>query len=325
VGYDLASILKTCDLQRSDSEGCNVADILIHCVLIICMPPLLLGVINRTKATVAGRTGAPLLQPYHDLFRLLRKGSVFSRSTTWIFRAGPIVTLAATLAAALLIPLGNHPPPFSFNGDMILFVYLLALGRFFTASAALDTGSSFEGMGAAREVTFSCLAEPVICIALLVLSRLSGSLSLSGILTHSSLALWMNSGAALVLLVAGLFFVLLSENCRIPFDDPTTHLELTMIHEVLVLDHSGPALGMILYGAALKLYILGALFLHVLLPLRVASPLMDWLVFVGSIILLAVIIGMVESGMARYRLVRLPQLLLAACVLSAFAMMLVVR
>jgi len=302
-----------------------VADILIHCVLIICMPPLLLGVINRTKATVAGRTGAPLLQPYHDLFRLLRKGSVFSRSTTWIFRAGPIVTLAATLAAALLIPLGNHPPPLSFNGDMILFVYLLALGRFFTASAALDTGSSFEGMGAAREVTFSCLAEPVICIALLVLSRLSGSLSLSGILTHSSLALWMNSGAALVLLVAGLFFVLLSENCRIPFDDPTTHLELTMIHEVLVLDHSGPALGMILYGAALKLYILGALFLHVLLPLRVASPLLDWLIFVGSMILLAVIIGVVESGMARYRLVRLPQLLLAACVLSAFAMMLVVR
>jgi formate hydrogenlyase subunit 4 len=302
-----------------------VADILIHCVLIICMPPLLLGVINRTKATFAGRTGAPLLQPYYDLFRLLRKGSVFSRTTTWVFRAGPIVTLAATLLASLLIPLGNHLPPLSFNGDMILFVYLLALGRFFTTIAALDTGSSFEGMGAAREVTFSCLAEPVICIALLVLSRLSGSLSLSGILTHSSMALWINSGAALVLLVAGLFFVLLSENCRIPFDDPTTHLELTMIHEVLVLDHSGPAFGMILYGAALKLFILGALFLHVLLPLRVASPFLDWLVFIISMILLAVVIGAVESSMARYRLVRVPQMLLAACVLSAFAMMLVVR
>jgi formate hydrogenlyase subunit 4 len=302
-----------------------VADLLIHCVLIICMPPLLLGVINRTKAAFAGRTGAPLLQPYYDLFRLLRKGSVFSRTTTWVFRAGPIVALAATLLASLLIPLGNHLPPLSFNGDMILFVYLLALGRFFTTIAALDTGSSFEGMGAAREVTFSCLAEPVICIALLVLSRLSGSLSLSGILTHSSMALWITSGAALVLLVAGLFFVLLSENCRIPFDDPTTHLELTMIHEVMVLDHSGPAFGMILYGAALKLFILGALFLHVLLPLRVASPFLDWLVFIISMILLAVVIGAVESSMARYRLVRVPQMLLAACVLSAFAMMLVVR
>jgi formate hydrogenlyase subunit 4 len=302
-----------------------VADILIHLLLLILMPPLLFGVINRTKATFAGRTGAPLLQPYFDLIRLLRKGSVFSRTTTWIFRAGPVVTLAATLTAALLIPFGNHAPPLSFNGDMILFVYLLALGRFFTTAAALDTGSSFEGMGAAREVTFSCLAEPVIFIALLVLSRLSGSLSLVGILTHSSTALWMTSGAAMVMLVAGLFFVLLSENCRIPFDDPNTHLELTMIHEVMVLDHSGPAFGMILYGAALKLYILGAFFLHVVLPLRVAGSMLDWLVFVISMILLAVAIGVVESCMARYRLVRVPQMLLSASVLAAFALMLVVR
>ncbi|MBK5275731.1 MAG: NADH-quinone oxidoreductase subunit H [Desulfuromonadales bacterium] len=302
-----------------------MADFLIHCLLIILMPPLLFGVINRTKATFAGRTGAPLLQPYFDLYRLLRKGSVFSRTTTWVFRVGPLVTLAATLTAALLIPLGNHLPPLSFNGDMILFIYLLALGRFFTTAAALDTGSSFEGMGAAREVTFSCLAEPVICIVLLVLSRLSGSLSLSGMLINSSAGLWMTSGAALVMLVSGLFFVLLSENCRIPFDDPNTHLELTMIHEVMVLDHSGPAFGLILYGASLKLFIMGALFLHVLLPLRLANPFLDWLVFLMSMILLAVVIGVVESGMARYRLIRVPQMLLAACVLSAFAMLLVVR
>ncbi len=302
-----------------------MADILIHCAVIILMPPLLLGTINRTKAAFAGRTGAPLLQPYYDLWRLLRKGSVFSSTTTWIFRAGPVITLAAILSASMLLPLGNHRPPLSFNGDMILFVYLLALGRFFTAAAALDTGSSFEGMGTAREVTFSCLAEPVICIALLVLSRLSGSLSLSGMLTHSSTALWMTSGAALVLLVAGMFFVLLSENCRIPFDDPNTHLELTMIHEVMVLDHSGPAFGMILYGASLKLFVLGALFLHFLLPIRPADPLQDWLVFLISMVLLAVVIGVVESTMARYRMVRVPQMLLAACVLSAFAMMLVVR
>jgi len=302
-----------------------VADILIHCAVIILMPPLLLGTINRTKAAFAGRTGAPLLQPYYDLWRLLRKGSVFSHTTTWIFRAGPVITLAAILTASMLLPLGNHRPPLSFSGDMILFLYLLALGRFFTAAAALDTGSSFEGMGTAREVTFSCLAEPVICIALLVLSRLSGSLSLSGMLTHSSTALWMTSGAALVLLVAGMFFVLLSENCRIPFDDPNTHLELTMIHEVMVLDHSGPAFGMILYGASLKLFVLGALFLHFLLPIRPADPLLDWLVFLISMVLLAVVIGVVESTMARYRMVRVPQMLLAACVLSAFAMMLVVR
>ncbi|HEY3309065.1 MAG TPA: NADH-quinone oxidoreductase subunit H [Desulfuromonadaceae bacterium] len=303
----------------------KVADILIHLMLVILMPPLMLGVINRTKALFAGRTGAPFLQPYYDLFRLLAKGTVFSRTTTWVFRAGPIVTLAATLAASLLIPLGNHLPPISFNGDMILFVYLLVLGRFFTTIAALDTGSSFEGMGASREVTFSCLAEPVVFIALMTLSRLSGSLSLSGILTHSSIALWRTSGAALILLAGGLFIVLLAENSRIPFDDPTTHLELTMIHEVMVLDHSGPGLSMVLYGAAVKLYVLGAFFLQVLLPFRVADPLLGWLLFIGSMFFLAGMIGVVESVMARLRLPRVPQMLLSACILSAFAMILVLR
>ena len=300
-------------------------DILIHCLLIICMPPLLFGVINRTKAVCAGRSGAPLLQPYYDLFRLLRKGSIFSRTTTWVFRAGPLINMAATLTAAMLIPLGNHIPPLSFNGDMILFVYLLALGRFFTTAAALDTGSSFEGMGAAREVTFSSLSEPVLFVALLVLSRLSGALSLNGILTHNSTTLWITSGATLILLVASLFFVLLVENCRIPFDDPNTHLELTMIHEVMVLDHSGPAFGLILYTASLKLFIFGAFFLQVLIPFRAGNALLDWLFFAISMVLLAIGIGVVESSMARYRLVRIPQMLLAACVLAAFAMMLVLR
>jgi formate hydrogenlyase subunit 4 len=302
-----------------------MTDILIHLVLVAFMPPLLLGVINRTKAAFAGRTGPPLLQPYYDLYRLLRKGTVFSHTTTWVFRAGPIVTLAATLTASLLVPLGNHTPPIVFNGDMILFAYLLALGRFFTTIAALDTGSSFEGMGAAREVSFSCLAEPVIFIVLLSLSRLSGALSLSGVLTHSSAMLWMDSGAAMIMLVAGLFCVLLAENSRIPFDDPNTHLELTMIHEVMVLDHSGPAFGMILYGAGLKLFILGAFFLQVAVPLRVADPYLDWLVFLATMLLLAVAIGVVESCMARLRLTRVPQMLLVACVLSAFAMILALR
>lgn len=300
-------------------------DAFVHILLVISMPPLLLGVINRTKAAFAGRSGAPILQPYFEIFRLLRKGSVFSRTTTWVFRAGPLVTLAATLTAALLLPLGGHAAPIAFDGDMILFFYLLALGRFFTTAAALDTGSSFEGMGAAREVTFSCLAEPIVFIALLVLSRLSDSLSLSRILTNSSATLWMNSGAALLLLVTGLFAVLLVENCRIPFDDPNTHLELTMIHEVMVLDHSGPAFGMILYGAAVKLFLLGAFFLHVALPLRAPGPALDWLVFAGSMVILAVVVGVVESSMARFRLVRVPQILLVAVILSAFALLLVVR
>jgi formate hydrogenlyase subunit 4 len=289
------------------------------------MPPLLLGVINKTKAAFAGRVGPPLLQAYFDLSKLFRKGSVFSDTTSWIFRAGPVVTLAALAAASLLIPLGNHRAPISFSGDMVLFAYLLGLARFFTMAAALDTGSSFEGMGAAREATFSCLAEPTLFMAMIVLARLSHTLSLSTMLTSSEGSTWIAAGAAMLLLVGALFTIVLVENCRIPFDDPNTHLELTMIHEVMVLDHSGPAFGCILYGASIKLMILGAFFIHIAIPFSTGNSLADWGIFVVSMLILAVAIGVVESSMARLRLLRIPQLLVAACILSAFAMLLILR
>jgi len=298
---------------------------LIHVVLLLLMPPLLLGVINKTKAAFAGRLGAPYLQPYYDLIKLFRKGSVFSTTTTWVFRAGPVVTLAATLIAALLVPLGNHPSIISFNGDMILFAYLFGLARFFTTSAALDTGSAFEGMGAAREVTFACLVEPTLFFILITLTRMSKSLSLTSMLTYPTPAVWIGAGATMLLLVGALFITLLAENCRIPFDDPNTHLELTMIHEVMVLDHSGPSFGIILYAAALKLFVLGAVFVNLAVPFRTGDLFIDWVVFVAAMLLLAVFIGVVESVMARLRLVRIPQLLVAATILSAFAMLLIVR
>ena len=300
-------------------------DTIFHVVLVLAMPPLLLGVIGKTKAAFAGRVGAPFLQPYYDLARLMKKGIVLSDSTTWIFRAGPVVTLAATLFAALLVPLGKHPAPVSFEGDMILFAYLFALGRFFTTTAALDTASSFEGMGAAREVSFSCLAEPTLFFALITLTRLSGTMSLTPMLQHVTLPVWMATGASLILLLAGLFVVLLAENCRIPFDDPNTHLELTMIHEVMVLDHSGPYFSCVLYGAALKLYLLGALFVNIALPFASGNAYLDWVVFAAGMLLLAIAIGVVESVMARLRLIRVPQLLVAALILTAFSLVLVVR
>jgi formate hydrogenlyase subunit 4 len=306
-------------------EPTMTMSLLFHGALLLLMPPLLLGVINKTKAAFAGRLGAPVLQPYYDLVKLLRKGSVFSEATTWVFRAGPVVTLSATLVAALLVPLGNHPAIISFNGDMILFAYLFGLARFFTTSAALDTGSSFEGMGAAREVTFACLVEPTLFFVLITLARMSKSLSLTPMLIYPSAAVWVAAGATMLLLVGSLFITLLAENCRIPFDDPNTHLELTMIHEVMVLDHSGPAFGLILYGAALKLFLLGAVFVNLALPFKTGNLAVDWLIFVCSMLLLAVFIGIVESVMARLRLVRIPQLLVAATILSAFAMLLVVR
>ncbi|HEX9887293.1 MAG TPA: NADH-quinone oxidoreductase subunit H [Longimicrobiales bacterium] len=288
--------------------------------LLLCMPPLLLGVINRTKAAFAGRRGPPLVQPYRDLLRLARKGSVFSGTTTWVFRAAPIVTLVATLLAGLLVPLGSGTSPVGFEGDLILFVYLFALGRFFTTAAALDTGSPFEGMGASREVTFACLAEPAVFFVLLCLVRLSGSLSLGPMLSAPA----DGHVPSMVLCVAGLLVVMLLETSRVPFDDPNTHLELTMIHEVMVLDHSGPLLGAIGYGAAVKLFVLGTVIVRLALP-----PGMDaWTgraMLILGLLLLAVAIGVVESVTGRVRLSWVPNLIAAATLLTAFAFLLMVR
>lgn len=297
----------------------------VHVLLTLSLPPLLLGVINKTKAGFAGRAGPPLFQPYYDLAKLARKDSVYSTTTTWVFRAGPVVGLATVLLASLLVPYGGEQAPVSFVGDLVLFVYLFGLARFFLVVAALDTGSAFEGMGAAREATFSCMAEPALFLSLLVLVKRTSSISLSGMLGSAVTAQWSAVGAALVLVVVALFVVLLVENCRIPFDDPNTHLELTMIHEVMVLDHSGPAFGMILYGAALKLFVLGALVVGIAVPLRTGSALLDLAAFVGGMLTLAVAVGVVESVMARLRLRHVPSLLIAACLLSAFAVLLASR
>ncbi len=299
--------------------------LILHLVLLLLFAPLLQGVIIKTKALFGGRVGAPLLQPYWDLARLWRKGFVFSRTTTWVFRAGPVVGLTVPVLAALLIPFGALPAPLSFEGDLILFVYLFGLARFFTAAAALDTGSSFEGMGAAREVTFSCLAEPTLLFALIVLARLSGGLSLNLLLGPHLATAWGPAGASLGLILVCLFVVLLVENSRIPFDDPNTHLELTMVHEVMVLDHSGPAFGMILYGASLKLMVLGALVVRLAFPWQTGHWLTDALVFLGGLVLLAMLIGVVESVMARLRLVRIPQILIGTTLISVFALVLVLR
>jgi formate hydrogenlyase subunit 4 len=303
----------------------TVSEVVTHVALVLALPPLLLGVIVKTKAAFAGRVGAPLLQPYHDLIKLMRKGSVVSRTTTWVFRAGPVVGLASALLAALLIPIGGHASPVSFEGDLVLFAYLLALGRFFTVSAALDTGSAFEGMGGAREATFACLAEPALFLSLIVLVRSSGSLSLSGMMGASLPASWSIAAASLVTVIVSLLIVLLAENSRIPFDDPSTHLELTMIHEVMVLDHGGPSLAMILYGAAVKLFVMGALVVRIAVPFDGGDPWSGAVVFVAAMLVLAVVVGVVESVMARLRLLQVPSLLVAACVLSAFGIVLLAR
>jgi formate hydrogenlyase subunit 4 len=298
---------------------------LAHVAALLLLPPLLLGVIGRTKAVVAGRRGASVLQPYFDLRKLFGKEVALSRTTTWIFVAAPAVALATTLLAGLLVPLGPHPSPVSFPGDFVLFAYLFALGRFFTAAAALDTGSPFEGMGAAREVGFAWLTEPALFFAFLALVRLSGSLRFDEMLRGTEGGLWLENTAPALLIATGFVIVLLTECSRIPVDDPTTHLELTMIHEVMVLDHSGPLLALVEVAAALKLFILEAMLLHVLAPTAAIEGWPGFGLFLLGMLGLAVGIGVLESVMARLRLLHVPTFLIAAVLSCGFAFLLLNR
>ena len=282
--------------------------------------PLMTALIGRTRARFAGRQGPPLLQPYRDLRKLLARGAVYSETTTWLFRLGPVVSLAGVMVALLLVPLGGVPAPLTFSGDMIVVAGLLGLGNFLTLLAALDTGSSFEGMGASREAHFAALAEPTLFLALAVLVRLTGETSLSAIYAHITPGLWAIAVPVLALAAVTLLLLGLVENTQMPIDDPTTHLELTMIHEVMVLDHSGPDLGMIHYGAALKLWLIGALAVGIAVPVRSGNPVLDVLAGLAGLALLAVMIGAIASLMARLKLTDTPRLILTAGALSVVAL-----
>ena len=287
------------------------------------LAPLMLGVISRTKAVFAGRNGAPLLQPYYDLWKLLQKGAVYSSTTTWLFRAGPVIGLAAASTAMLLLPTGKSSAVISFPGDLIAFAGLLGLMRFVTVVAALDTGSSFEGMGASREVMLSAIAEPALFMGLAVLAMVSGSLSLTGMLDTGFSGSWRGAtGPAMALVAVALFLVLLAENARIPVDDPNTHLELTMVHEVMVLDHSGPDFAFILYGAALKLWLFASLLVGILLPVHTGNAAGDGAVYLIGMAIVAVAVGVVESSVARLRMVQVPHLLAGAGILSGLGVVL---
>ncbi len=290
--------------------------------LIAC--PALIGIINKVKAFFAGRKGPRLLQLYYDIFKLLRKDRILSETSTCIMELGPIVNLGAVITAAILMPAAGAASPLGFNGDIILFFYLFALGRIVTIFTALDTGSAFEGMGASREAQFSAIVEIVVFTIITFLALVStGEFSL-GLIQSISIA---NTGIGLsvtpLLLIAVAFFlVILCENCRVPFDDPETHLELTMIHEAMILDNAGPDLAIIHYAAALKLWVMSGFLVLLIMPRLIANTAATFFIYHIGIILVAIIIGVVESILARARFVKIPQLLLSAFTISLIAIFL---
>ena len=292
----------------------TIVDIVLRLACWLLLAPLLPGIINRVKAWVGGRRGPPVLQLYYDLARLWKKSVVMSTLASPAFVVLPAVAWVALLAAAKLMPLGPAGAGLSFRGDVVLMLYLLGLGRFCTAWAAMETGSAFEGMGAVREVSYAVLAEAAMVAAMLSLSVQTHSLTLTTMLSPTV-------GAGAVLLAAGLFIVLLAENCRVPFDDPNTHLELTMIHEVMVLDHSGPPFAVILHGASMKLLFFAVLLTQAVLPMGKLGVVSSACVLVAGVFVVTVSVGFVESLMARLAFRRVPLQLATAFLLCVFALL----
>jgi formate hydrogenlyase subunit 4 len=281
---------------------------MLSLILILFCSLFFTGILIRTKSIASGRKGPGVLQPVRDVIRLFRKGSVYSETTSIIFRIAPSVNFASVIMACLVIPFGPYKGIVSFNGDFIFFAYILALGKFFTIISAMDTGSSFEGMGASREALYSMFAEPAFFILIGSFALLTGNTSFYGI--FSSLQL----GTSITYMLGGLaasvlIMIAMIENSRMPVDDPKTHLELTMIHEVMVLDNSGFDLGLILTAGYIKFAMYGAIISGFFisgfsLPLSVT-------VFLIIQFLFAVIAGIIESFMARFRMSHNPQFILA--------------
>ena len=288
---------------------------MISFILVLIVSLVFPGIIIRTKSIASGRKGPGILQPVRDIARLLQKGSVSSETTTLIFQVAPSIYLASVLIAVMVLPLGHSKGLISFPGDFILFAYILAAGKFLMILSAMDTGSSFEGMGASREALFSMLAEPAFFILMGSLALMTGFTSFHQVF----MALHFGSSISYALGVIGMFVLIMIcmvENSRMPVGDPKTHLELTMVHEVMILDNSGFDLGLIMQAGNLKFAMYGSLIANLFLgdlPVYLTIPL-----FVGIQLLFAVVVGVLESFSARFRMSHNAQFIL---VLSSLSLM----
>jgi formate hydrogenlyase subunit 4 len=292
---------------------------MVNIAALIVLSPVLTGLINRVKALWSGRKGPPLLQPAYDVLRLVRKSSVYSTTTTPIFRVAPYIYLASAAGSAIVTPLVGSFPLAAFPFDFVWLAYLWGLGRVAVMLAALDTGSAFEGMGAAREATFSTLIEPALFLVVGALCLLSGSNTLSGALA-GAFPIGVGSIARACSAIA-LLTVLQVETARMPVDDPTTHLELTMVHEVMVLDHSGPELAAIQVGSAIKLLVGSSIIATLLNPWAGSGSVVSCTFNVILCGVIAAVIGTIESVIARLKLRAVPQYLMFAVVAGAVVLL----
>ena len=297
-------------------------------LLVLALSPLLTGFVRKVKARLNRRQGPPLLQPYRDLARLLRKDVVLAESASWLFRVIPYLIFAATWVAAALVPTFRTGLLFSWSADLIAIIALLGSARFFLALAGMDVGTSFGGIGASREVMIASLAEPAMIVIVFTLALIAGSTQLStiaGFMDSPAVGLRVSLGLALIALV----IVALAENARIPVDNPATHLELTMVHEAMVLEYSGRHLALIELAAMLKLLLYVSLIACLFLPWGLAPPeaapaiyLAGSLAYLAKLAAAGILLAVFETAIAKMRVFRVPQFLGAALMLGLLGVLL---
>lgn len=298
--------------------------ILIQLSVMICVAPLVNGIIKKIKALSQKRKGAPVLQLYYDLFKLVKKDTVVSETTSWIFRAAPYITFIATVCAALLIPVTTLIKPISFMGDIILSIYILALGRFFLTLSALDTGSTFGGMGSSREMMISSIFEPAMLVSIFTLGLMAKSTSAYGMMSNAVQMGLSVIQPVYVLVFLAVFIILLAETARIPIDDPATHLELTMVHEAMILEYSGRNLALMELAASIKQLILITLLANLFIPLDaliyVGNPavgvVISLLLYLIKVIFISVLVAITEISTVKLRLFSVPNLAAISFILS---------
>lgn len=297
--------------------------VLLQTLVLLVVSPFIVGLIRKVKARLQCRRGASPFQPYADLAKLFRKQPVVSTTTSWIFTATPYILFASTLAAGLLVPIFASQMPLSFAGNIIALVYLLALGTFFLILAGLDAGSAFGGMGSSREAIVASLTEPAMIVSIFAIALTAGSTNLSTIVHKTALLEGIVTDPAPHLMaLAALFIVTLAETGRVPVDNPATHLELTMIHEAMVLEYSGRYLALLEWAAGIKLLVLLTLIVNVFAPWGIATSQTPAAMGIGLAVYLvkvsglAVLIGVIESMFAKLRLFRVPELLGVAFILA---------
>jgi formate hydrogenlyase subunit 4 len=283
----------------------------ISLLIILALSPMFVGLVNKQKAILTGRIGAPFLQPYYDLKKLLHKETINADTSSFISRISPVINLVSVLLAAAMLPVGFAKPLISFNGDIILFAYILGFARFFQIMAAMDIGSSFEGMGGSREATFAVFAEPIFFFTLGSIAFISNNTSVYEIF-HSIRLDNLSFIVFIIVCSISVFILAITECSRMPVDDPNTHLELTMIHEVMILDNSGLDLFLYQYTSYIKLFIYAILESSFFYPFSEQNFTLGIIIFVVIVLALSVVLSIVETFTSRFKLKNIPQYLLFA-------------